>query len=63
MNAWELWDTTTIAERFKLTRKYVEERVVSQPTFPTPIPLTENGKPRWIAAEVIEWVQARRQAA
>jgi predicted DNA-binding transcriptional regulator AlpA len=61
--AWELWDTSTIAERFKLTRKYVEERVVSQPTFPPPIPLTDGGRPRWIASEVISWVESRRQAA
>lgn len=63
MIAWELWDTTTIAERFKRTRKYVEERIVAQPTFPAPVSVTDGGRPLWIASEVIAWVEARRQAA
>lgn len=63
MIEWELWDTKTIAERFKLTRRYVEERVVAQPSFPEPTPVTDGGKPRWVAHEVIAWYHSRRQAA
>lgn len=61
---WELWDTSTIAERTAYTRRYVEEKIVAQPDFPSPIRATgEGGKPRWIAAEVMAWFEARRQQA
>lgn len=60
---WELWDTTTIAERLKYTRRYVEEKIVARPDFPQPIRLFETAKPRWVASEVIAWAEARRQAA
>jgi predicted DNA-binding transcriptional regulator AlpA len=61
---WELWDTSTMADRFKRTRKYVEEKIVSQPDFPAPVRLTGDGaRPLWVASEVIAWAESRRQAA
>lgn len=63
MNDWACWNTSTIADRLGFTRKYVEERIVSHPTFPVPLEITDGGRPRWIASEVIAWAEARRRAA
>lgn len=61
---WELWNTAAIAERTCLTRKYVEEKIVSRPDFPAPIRATgENARPRWVASEVIAWFEGRREQA
>jgi predicted DNA-binding transcriptional regulator AlpA len=59
---WELWDTSTIAERTTYTRKYVEERFVARPDFPAPIRV-DGGRPRWIASEVMAWFEQFRQQA
>jgi predicted DNA-binding transcriptional regulator AlpA len=64
MRDWELWDTSTIAEKFKRTRKYVEEKIVSLPDFPAPVRLTGgSARPLWVASDVISWAESRRQAA
>lgn len=61
---WELWNTTEIAARTGYTRRYVEEKVVSKPDFPAPVRITgEEARPRWIASEVVAWVERRRVAA
>jgi predicted DNA-binding transcriptional regulator AlpA len=59
---WKLWSTTTIAERTDYTRRYVEENIVAHPDFPAPIRILENGKPRWLASEVIAFLESRRAA-
>jgi predicted DNA-binding transcriptional regulator AlpA len=59
---WELWNTAAIAERTGYSRRYVEEKIVARPDFPTPIRAT-GGKPRWVAAEVVSWFEARREQA
>lgn len=58
---WELWSTNTIAERVGLSRRYVEEKVVARPDFPAPL-RPGGGRPRWVAAEVIEWFERWRAA-
>lgn len=64
MRDWELWNTATIAEKTGYTRRYVEERIVARPDFPTAIRATgESAKPRWVAAEVIAWFEGRREQA
>lgn len=60
---WELWDTTTIAERTTYTRKYVEEQFIARPDFPAPIRVGGTGRPRWVASEVMAWFEAQRRAA
>jgi predicted DNA-binding transcriptional regulator AlpA len=60
---WELWDTATIADRTCYTRKYVEERIVSRPDFPAPINVGGNGRPRWVASQVMAWFEAQQRAA
>jgi predicted DNA-binding transcriptional regulator AlpA len=64
MSRWELWNTSTIADRTGYTRRYVEEKITNLPDFPAPIRVIgETGKPRWVASEVIAWFEARRQQA
>lgn len=59
---WELWSTKIIAERVGLTRRYVEEKIVAHPDFPTPIRAGGVGRPRWVASEVQEWFERWREA-
>lgn len=60
---WELWDTAKIAELTGYGRRYVQNRVVTQPDFPVAIRATgDEAKPRWVASEVVAWFERRRAA-
>jgi len=55
-----LWDSNTIAAYLKMSSRQVSEHIATLPDFPKAIrlPLGKYGsRPRWKAAEVIEWVE------
>ena len=54
-----LWETSDIAEYFKVSYRYTSEYVVTHNTFPGALRMPNKkgrkGHPRWYAKEVIEW--------
>ena len=54
-----LWNTTEVAEYFKVSYRYASEYIVTHHTFPNALRLpnkhNRKGHPRWYANEVIQW--------
>ena len=38
-------------------------KVTAQPDFPAPVRLWDGAHPRWIAREVLEWAEGKKEAA
>ena len=55
-----LWDTADIAAYAKLTKKNVQNHVVTRPDFPKPVD-PGTGAKRWNRDEVKQWVLRRRK--
>lgn len=58
----KLWSLDEIAE-FASYGPTVARRLVAQPDFPSPVRLFNGAHPRWIAREVIEYCEAKKEAA
>ena len=58
----KLWSLEEVAQytSYGIT---VARRVVSQPDFPKPVRVYNGAHPRWIAREVIEYCEAKKEAA
>lgn len=55
---YDLWDSETVANFFKVTPKHVLQRYAPLPDFPQPIRLPSerrSGQPLWKAVEIIAW--------
>jgi len=58
----KLWSLDKIAEHIDYGES-VARRLVAQPDFPKPVRLFNGAHPRWIAREVIEYCENRKEAA
>lgn len=58
----KLWSLERVAEysEYSVTNA---RRLVAQPDFPRPVRLFNGAHPRWIAREVIEYCEAKKEAA
>jgi hypothetical protein len=65
MGGRELWGYDEIAAYSKYERNYVVNVIAAQPTFPKPVNvLKDTGKkahPRYIANDVMEWFESRKE--
>lgn len=57
-----LWGIEQVAEYacYSITQA---RKLVAQPDFPAVVRLWNGAHPRWIAREVVEWCEARKEAA
>lgn len=58
----KLWSMDEIAEYSSYGLTMVK-KIVYRPDFPKPVRVFERAHPRWIAEEVREWFEARKEAA
>lgn len=58
----KLWSLERVAEysEYSVTNA---RRLVAQPDFPRPVRLFNGAHPRWIAREVVEYCEAKKEAA
>jgi len=56
------WDVEEIARQLRKGIT-IARKAVAQPDFPQPIRLWQGAHPIWVAEEVMEWIEARREAA
>lgn len=58
----KLWSLERVAEysEYSITNA---RRLVAQPDFPRPVRLFNGAHPRWIAREVVEYCEAKKEAA
>lgn len=57
-----LWSMAEVAEYSRYSATQVR-RIVAQPDFPTAIRVYAGAHPRWKAGEVMEYFEAKREAA
>ena len=56
------WSIRDISEQCRVSVK-TAWKIVSQPDFPPRCYVYNGADPRWIASEVRDWLEARREAA
>lgn len=59
MSSDEPWSADEIAAYLKLGKRTVQNKIITDKTFPTGIPLPSGGR-RWLAKEVRSWYEKRR---
>jgi predicted DNA-binding transcriptional regulator AlpA len=52
-----------ITELLDISYDYFTEKVCTRQDFPRPFRLTPNGKRRWLRAEIMAWLEGKRDAA
>lgn len=57
------WSASSIARFLDVSYSQAVQKIIPQDDFPRPLPLTENGQPRWIAGDVMAWRDARPRAS
>ena len=55
-----LWDHADIAAYLKYS-KSAAHRITSRMDFPRALQLVDNGTPRWLAREVIQWAESKQE--
>lgn len=60
MNERRLWTIADVADYVAMSKSHTAQKVVVQPDFPKPVRVLENGHPRWVSTEVMEWAEGRR---
>lgn len=55
----ELWTLDDIAALYKVSRWQARDNIVKAPGFPNPAPGTTWKKPRWLAADVRQFLRRK----